>query len=291
MHSPFVCAAAQRSFQTSQRWPPDCAGSKLSAQQFQYRNLKCLRYNPASESKIWPAVIHSREKRGRCAFRPLTIFEGHAHPLVVSEQQPASLAQLRTLMTETTPDRQLVTRLLKEWGGGKKAALDELMPLVYQQLHKLASICLSSERPDHTLRATALVHEAYIRLVDADVAWQDRVHFFAVSSRLLRRILVDHARAHRRQKRGGGAETISFDESLMIGPQTAGEIVALDEALQRLAAHDRRKSDIIELLSFGGLTYDETAAALEISPATVDRELRMAKAWLRRELTQDSPSA
>ncbi len=194
-------------------------------------------------------------------------------------------------MTETTPDRQLVTRLLKEWGGGKKAALDELMPLVYQQLHKLASICLSSERPDHTLRATALVHEAYIRLVDADVAWQDRVHFFAVSSRLLRRILVDHARAHRRQKRGGGAETISFDESLMIGPQTAGEIVALDEALQRLAAHDRRKSDIIELLSFGGLTYDETAAALEISPATVDRELRMAKAWLRRELTQDSPSA
>ncbi len=194
-------------------------------------------------------------------------------------------------MTDTTPDRQLVTRLLKEWGGGKKAALDELMPLVYQQLHKLASICLSSERPDHTLRATALVHEAYIRLVDADVAWQDRVHFFAVSSRLLRRILVDHARAHRRQKRGGGAETISFDESLMIGPQTAGEIVALDEALQRLAAHDRRKSDIIELLSFGGLTYDETAAALEISPATVDRELRMAKAWLRRELTQDSPSA
>ena len=123
------------------------------------------------------------------------------------------------------------------------------------------------------------------------MAWQDRVHFFAVSSRLLRRILVDHARAHRRQKRGGGAETISFDESLMIGPQTAGEIVALDEALQRLAAHDRRKSDIIELLSFGGLTYDETAAALEISPATVDRELRMAKAWLRRELTQDSPSA
>jgi RNA polymerase sigma factor (TIGR02999 family) len=127
--------------------------------------------------------------------------------------------------------------------------------------------------------------------VDADVAWQDRVHFFAVSARLLRRILVDHARAHHRQKRGGGAEVISLDESVTIGTQTAGEIVALDEALQRLAAHDRRKSEIIELLAFGGLTYDEAAAALEISPATVHRELRMAKAWLRRELTQDSAPA
>jgi RNA polymerase sigma factor (TIGR02999 family) len=194
-------------------------------------------------------------------------------------------------MTESPSERQLVTRLLKDWGSGNKAALDELMPLVYEQLRKLASICLSSERPDHTLRATALVHEAYIRLVDADVAWQDRVHFFAVSARLLRRILVDHARAHHRQKRGGGAETISLDEAVMIGPQTAGEIVALDEALERLAAHDSRKSNVIELLSFGGLTYDEAAAALEISPATVHRELRMAKAWLHRELTQDSPSA
>jgi RNA polymerase sigma factor (TIGR02999 family) len=190
-------------------------------------------------------------------------------------------------MTETPSERQLVTRLLREWGGGNKAALDELMPLVYQQLRKLASICLSSERPDHTLRATALVHEAYLRLVEANVAWQDRVHFFAVSARLLRRILVDHARAHNRQKRGGDAETISLDEAVMIGPQTAGEIVALDEALERLATHDRRKSEIVELLSFGGLTYDETATALEISPATVHRELKMAKAWLRRELTND----
>jgi RNA polymerase sigma factor (TIGR02999 family) len=190
-------------------------------------------------------------------------------------------------MTETPSERQLVTRLLREWGAGNKAALDELMPLVYQQLRKLASISLSSERPDHTLRATALVHEAYLRLVEADVAWQDRVHFFAVSARLLRRILVDHARAHNRQKRGGGAETISLDEAVMIGPQTAGEVVALDEALERLATHDRRKSEIVELLSFGGLTYDETATALEISPATVHRELKMAKAWLRRELTND----
>ncbi len=191
-------------------------------------------------------------------------------------------------MTENPPERQLVTRLLKEWGGGNKEALDELMPVVYQQLRKLASICLRSERPDHTLRATALVHEAYIRLVDADIAWQDRVHFFAVSARLLRRILVDHAKANKRQKRGGGAETIALDEAVMIGPQTTGGIVELDAAMQRLAANDQRKSDIIELLCFGGLTYDEAAAALKISPATVHRELKMAKAWLHRELTQSS---
>ena len=147
------------------------------------------------------------------------------------------------------PDQQLVTQLLQQWGSGNKAALDELMPVVYGQLRKLASRCLRAERPDHTLRATALVNEAYMRLVDADVAWQDRVHFFAVSARLLRRILVDHA-------------------------------------LQRLAVHDQRKSELIELLFFGGLTYDETAAALKISPATVHRELKMAKAWLHRELTQ-----
>jgi len=182
----------------------------------------------------------------------------------------------------------LVTRLLREWGGGNKSALDELMPVVYQQLRKLASICLRSERPDHTLRATALVHEAYLRLVDADVAWQDRVHFFAVSARLLRRILVDHAKASKRQKRGGGAETIPLDEAIMIGPQTTGGIVELDLALQRLAQHDQRKSEIIELLCFGGLTYDEAATALKISPATVHRELKMGKAWLHRELMRES---
>jgi RNA polymerase sigma factor (TIGR02999 family) len=192
-------------------------------------------------------------------------------------------------MTETLPERQLVTRLLQEWGGGNKAALDQLMPVVYEQLRKLASIALRSERPDHTLRATALVHEAYLRLVDADVAWQDRVHFFAVSARLLRRILVDHAKGNRRQKRGGGAQTISLDEAVMIGPQSTDDgIVELDALLHRLATHDKRKSDIVELLCFGGLTYDETASALKISPATVHRELTMAKAWLHRELTQGS---
>lgn len=191
-------------------------------------------------------------------------------------------------MPETPTERQLVTRLLKQWGGGNKEALDELMPVVYQQLRKLAAICLRSERTNHTLRATALVHEAYLRLVDADVAWQDRVHFFAVSARLLRRILVDHAKANHRKKRGGGAEMVEFDEAVLVGPQTSGGIVELDAALQRLAALDQRKSEIIELLCFGGLTYEEAAAALKISPATVHRELKMAKAWLHRELTRNS---
>jgi RNA polymerase sigma factor (TIGR02999 family) len=191
-------------------------------------------------------------------------------------------------MPETPTERQLVTRLLQEWGGGNREALDELMPVVYQQLRKLAAVCLRSERTNHTLRATALVHEAYLRLVDADVAWQDRVHFFAVSARLLRRILVDHAKANHRQKRGGGAEMVEFDEAVLIGPQTSGGIVQLDLALQRLAELDQRKGEIIELLCFGGLTYDEAAAALKISPATVHRELKMAKAWLHRELTQNS---
>jgi len=186
------------------------------------------------------------------------------------------------------PDQKLVTQLLQQWGSGNKAALDELMPVVYEQLRKLAGRCLRAERPDHTLRATALVNEAYLRLVDADVAWQDRVHFFAVSARLLRRILVDHAKAHNRDKRGGGAEKISLDEAVLVGPQATGGILELDEALQRLATHDQRKSELIELLFFGGLTYDETAAALDISPATVHRELKMAKAWLHRELTHNA---
>jgi|SRR5579872_723978 len=194
-------------------------------------------------------------------------------------------------LSESPQDRQLITRLLKEWSGGNKQALDELMPVVYQQLHKLASINMRSERPDHTLRATALVHEAYLRLVDADIAFEDRVHFFAVAARLLRRILVDHAKANQRQKRGGGAEVVELDEAILIGPQTHGGIMELDLALQRLASFDQRKSEIIELLCFGGLTYDETATALKISPATVHRELKLAKAWLHRELNQPQPAS
>ena len=185
-------------------------------------------------------------------------------------------------------DRQTVTRLLHEWSGGNKQALDRLLPLVYNQLRRLAARCLSGERPDHTLRATALVHEAYLRLVDSEVDWQDRVHFYRVAAQVLRHILVDHARAHGRQKRGAGAERVPLEEALMVGPEAPSGIIELDEALERLATHDRRKSEVVELLFFGGLTYDETAVALNISPATVHRELALAKAWLYRELTRDS---
>jgi len=176
-----------------------------------------------------------------------------------------------------------VTHLLRDWGKGDKQALDQLMPLVYNQLRKLAARCLAAEGPQHTLRATALVNEAYLRLVGSDVSFNDRAHFFAVAARLLRRILVDHARAQGRQKRGAGAERLTLDEAVLVGPAQP-ELVDLDEALERLAARDKRKSDVVELLFFGGLTYDETAAALQISTATVHRELTMAKAWLHREL-------
>ena len=187
---------------------------------------------------------------------------------------------------DPAPDRQLVTQLLQQWGAGDKQALDQLMPIVYDQLHKLASNCLRSERPDHTLRATALVHEAYLRLVQADVNWQDRVHFYAVSARILRRILVDHAKSRNRNKRGGEYQKIPLEEAILVGPEADRGMVELDEALQRLANQDRRKSDLIELLFFGGLTYDEAAAALKISPATVHRELTLAKAWLNLELSR-----
>jgi len=187
---------------------------------------------------------------------------------------------------DPAPDRQLVTQLLQQWGSGDKQALERLMPIVYDQLHKLASNCLRSERPDHTLRATALVHEAYLRLIDADVAWNDRVHFYAVSARILRRVLVDHAKSRKRHKRGGEFQQIPLEEAALIGPESDRGIVDLDEALKRLAMQDERKSELIELLFFGGLTYDEAAAALNISPATVHRELTLAKAWLHLELSR-----
>jgi RNA polymerase sigma-70 factor, ECF subfamily len=187
---------------------------------------------------------------------------------------------------DVSPDRHLVTELLHQWSGGNKQALDQLMPVIYDQLHRLASKCLLAERPDHTLRATALVHEAYVRLVESDVEWEDRVHFFAVSARVLRRILVDHAKSRNRDKRGGEFQKIPLDDAILVGSQGDKSIIDLDDALKRLATVDQRKSDLIELLFFGGLTYDEAAAALKISPATVHRELKLAKAWLHRELAK-----
>lgn len=180
---------------------------------------------------------------------------------------------------------ELVTTLLQQWSDGDKEALARLMPVVYEQLRKLARSHLRNERQDHTLRATDLVHEAYLKLVRAEVPWQSRVHFYAVAAQVLRRILIDHAKAHKRDKRGSGAEKISLDEAVLVGPQVSGDLLELDDALGRLTAQDERKGKIVELLFFGGMTYDETAAALDISPATVHRELTMAKAWLHRELT------
>lgn len=186
------------------------------------------------------------------------------------------------------PDRDDVTRLLQLWRGGNQEALDQLMPIVYDELRRLAARCLRKERPGHTLRATALVNEAYLRLVDADIGWQDRAHFYAVAARVVRRILVEYARQHGRQKRGDGEVPIPLDEAVMVGPEAASTVLDLDEALQRLAVLDERKSEIIQLLFFGGMTYDEAAAALDISPATVHRELKLAKAWLHRELAQSN---
>lgn len=185
-------------------------------------------------------------------------------------------------------DRQAITRLLRRMSSGEKDAFDQLVPLVYDQLRRLASRCVSSERSDHTLRATALVHEAYIRLADAGGDWKDRVHFYAVAARVMRHILVDYARAGKRQKRGEGLEHIALDEAILVSSQPAQDLSALDDSLNRLAAHDPRKSQVIELLFFGGLTYEEAAAVLGISAATVHRELRMAKAWLHRDLTATS---
>jgi RNA polymerase sigma factor (TIGR02999 family) len=177
-----------------------------------------------------------------------------------------------------------VSQLLMAWRQGDAAALQRLLPLVYDELHLLARRYMGQERPDHTLQTTALIHEAYLRLCGADVTWEGRVHFLAVAAQTMRRILVDHARARSRAKRGGGEGRVTLDEALAPAPDRPDELLSLDEALQRLSALDERKARAVELHYFGGLTYDETAAALGISQATVDRELRLAKAWLYREL-------
>ena len=182
-----------------------------------------------------------------------------------------------------------VTGLLLQWGQGDEAALERLIPLVYRELHQIARRCMAGERADHSLQATALVNEAYVRLVDAqDVAWHDRAHFLAVSAQVMRHILVDHARAKRAQKRGGDALEVAFDEALTVTSEPAQDFVALDDALEALAAFDERKSRVIELRFFGGLSVEETASVLNVSPDTVMRDWRLAKAWLQREMRGES---
>jgi RNA polymerase sigma factor (TIGR02999 family) len=192
----------------------------------------------------------------------------------------------------TTPAPQEVTRLLIAWGKGDQAALDELLPLVYQELHRMAQRRLGRERDGHTLQTTALVHEAYLRLIDQKEAnWQNRAHFFAVAAQMMRRILVDHARARQYQKRGGGAQQITFDEALEVSDERAAEVVALDEALTALAEFDQRKSQMVELRFFGGLSIEETAEVLQVSPGTVMRDWTLAKTWLQREINKRGQDA
>jgi RNA polymerase sigma-70 factor (ECF subfamily) len=175
-----------------------------------------------------------------------------------------------------------VTQLLLKWSKGDKAALDELIPVVYAELRRLAKRYMGRERENHTLQTSALINEAYLRLVDQQsVEWKDRAHFFAVSAQIMRHILVDHARKYQSDKRGAGAQKLPLDDAAVNNQQKAAELVALEEALNDLAAIDHRQSQIVELRFFGGLTVEETAEVLKVSPITVKREWRTAKAWLR----------
>lgn len=187
-----------------------------------------------------------------------------------------------------SPSPQDVTQLLQAWRQGQDAALEELLPVVHQELRHLARKYMLGERVGHTLQATALVNEAYLRLVNSrQVNWKNRAHFFAVSAQLMRRILVDAARARGYQKRGGGALKVTLDEELM-GPLEKGrDLVALDDALNLLSEVDPRKSRVVELRSFGGLGVKETAEVLKVSPETVMRDWRLAKAWLKREISKE----
>jgi len=187
---------------------------------------------------------------------------------------------------------QRVTELLLAWGDGDLSALDQLIPLVHAELRQIAARCMARERPGHTLQPTALVNEVYLRLVDVErIRWQNRAHFLAVAARLMRRILVDFARSRGYQKRGGGGQKVAFDEALVVDIGRGHDLLALDDALDELARVDERQSQIVVMRFFAGLTVEEIAGVLEISPATVMRDWKLAKAWLLRELDRTSPEA
>ena len=181
-----------------------------------------------------------------------------------------------------------VTELLVAWSEGDRAALDQLTPLVYEELHRLARNHMSRERQDHTLQTSALVNEAYLRLIDQkNVRWQNRAQFFSIASRLMRRILVDHARSHRYAKRGGDMRRVSLDEAAVLAQESAAELVALDDALKSLAALDTRKCQVVELRFFGGMSVEESAEVLGVSVVTVMRDWSTAKAWLHRAMEKE----
>ena len=183
-----------------------------------------------------------------------------------------------------------VTRLLDDLSAGKEHALDELLPLVYRELRRRAASYLRRERQNHTLQPTALVNEAFLKLVEQrDVRWQNRAHFFGIAAQAMRRILVDHARTHGRVKRGGAAPQVTLDEAMIATESRSIDLLALDEALERLSALDERQARVVELRFFGGLSVEETAEVLHISPATIKREWSMAKAWLHAQLSAQAP--
>ena len=189
----------------------------------------------------------------------------------------------------TQPSTHEVTQLLRAWTTGDEQALDKLTPLVYEQLRHVARHFMAGERPGHVLQTTALVNEVYLKLVDCgQMNWQDRAHFFAVSAQLMRRILVDFARSRDYQKRGGGVLHLSLDETPSICDEPDMQLVALDDALKALAAVDERKSKVVEMRFFGGLSIEETAEVLKVSSETVQRDWRLAKVWLLRELSEES---
>ncbi|CAN5601158.1 sigma-70 family RNA polymerase sigma factor [soil metagenome] len=191
-----------------------------------------------------------------------------------------------------SPPRQHVTQMLVDWSRGNREAAVQLMPLVYDELRLIARGYLQRERSDHTLQATALVHEAYLRMVDqTQLSWENRAHFFGMAAQVMRRILVDHARRHRAEKRGGEWAKVELDEARLSASLRPVDLVALDEALLDLAKLDPRQSQIVELRFFGGLTIEEAAEVLDVSPRTVRREWRIAKAWLRREIFGEKEDA
>ena len=191
-------------------------------------------------------------------------------------------------MATPSPSQQEVTQLLGDWSGGDEGALEKLIPLVQPELHRLAHYYMSRERAGHTLQTTALLNEAYLQLTDkTQPSWQNRTHFMAVAAQLMRRIMVDHARARHALKRGAGAIRVTLDEAALVTEERAEELLALDEAMEKLADFDRRRCEIVEMRYFGGLTVEEIAGVLKVHPNTVMRDWRAAKAWLYAELTTE----
>ena len=192
------------------------------------------------------------------------------------------------MVKSSEPETSDITQMLREWSGGKPEALDNLLPLVYAELHRQAANFLRKERPGHTLQTTALINEAYLKLVDRrDVNWQNRAHFFAVAATAMRRILIDYAKAKHREKRGGDNIKLSLGEVILVAAEEKGvDLIALDEALNKLAAFDAQQARVVELRYFSGLSLEETAEALHVSRATVARDWEAARAWLHRELSK-----